>query len=472
MKLKFVLQTALCGAVCISVNTGNRAIAQTVELDPGGPQMTLGIAQRFESGRNLTLDVPEQGHGSIASTILSFGLSNETPIQSLSLDAVTALRFSDLPERGSDVDIGDSIFDFGYIRDGANAGLDFGLDFSSYDIGLFRSLNDFIDEDGVVNLPPDFGDLTGDGTRRELRSSFQMDFGREDLVSYYFRIDTQNLDYVDQTSPTLFNNDRISGDAGISFALSPVSTATIDISAERYEEDNPDQTDRKTKDLVFGWFQEVNARTRLNFSLGYTDIDQRELISGDDATSGLIGGIGAEYDLSNGAVTFDAESELALAGRLNSFRVGRSLEVLGSNLFASLGVAHTDGGKTEPIGSLAYTNEFGDNELRIFFDRGVVITDDEVFRDEYILSLGYIWGLGPSSRFGLGATQILTDSTEFDPRVERTDLNAVYSYELESQWIINAGLNYSTRDEEGLGRATSPLVFFQIGRDFAWRPQN
>ena len=470
MKLKLGLQTALCGAVCMSVNTGNRAIAQGVELDPGGPQMTFGIAQRFETGRNLTLDVPEEGHGSIASTILSFGLSSETPIQSLSLDAVTALRLSDLPDEGSDVDIGDSIFDFGYIRDGANAGLDFGLDFSSYDIGLFRSLNDFIDEDGVVDLPSDFGDLTGDGTRRELNLAFQMDFGRQDLVNYYFRIDTQNLDYVDQTSPDLFDTDVISGGAGIGFILSPVTTAAIDISAERYEEDNPDQTDRKTKDIVFGLSQEVTERLRLDFAVGYVDIDERELISGDDSASGLIGGFGAEYDMPNGAVFFDAESELALAGRLNSFRVGRSLEVLGAELSASLGVAHTDGGKTEPIGSLTYSNEFGDNELRIFFDRDIVITDDEVFRDEYILDVGYIWGLGPSSRFGLGATQIFQDSTEVDPRVERTDLNAVYSYELESQWIINAGLNYSVRDEEGLGRATSPLAFFQIGREFAWRP--
>ncbi len=432
--------------------------------------MTLGIAQRVESGRNLRLEVPEEGHGTISSTILSFGLSSETPIQSLNLDAVTALRWTNLPNENSEFDIGDSIFDFGYNREGANAGLDFEADFSSYDIGLFRSLNDFIDDEGVVDLPSDFGDLTGDGTRRELNLMFGMDFGRQDLINYYFRIDTQNLDYVDQTSPDLFNTNTLSGAAGVSFILSPLTTATIDIRAERFEEDNPDQTDRKTKDIVFGLSQEVTARTRLDFALGYIDIDERELIAGDDAISGLIGSIGAEYDMPNGVIALEAESQLALAGRLNSLRVRRSMEVIGATLSASLGVAHTDGGKTEPIGSLTYENEFGENELRIFFDRNVVITDDEVFRDEYILDVGYIWGLGPSSRFGLGATQILTDATDVDPRVERTDLNAVYSYELESQWVINAGVNYSIRDEDDFGRATSPLAFFQIGRQFAWRP--
>ena len=85
--------------------------------------MTLGLAQRIEAGENLTLDVPEQGSGVIASTILSFGLSSETPIQSLSLDATTALRWSDLPDRGNEFDIGDSIFDFGYNRDGAESSI-------------------------------------------------------------------------------------------------------------------------------------------------------------------------------------------------------------------------------------------------------------------------------------------------------------------------------------------------------------
>ncbi|KIC45491.1 hypothetical protein RA28_10435 [Ruegeria sp. ANG-S4] len=470
MKYQLVLRIILFGIVCGVLHLQNRADAQVVELGPGGTQMTLGIAQRFESGRNLRLEVPEEGHGTISSTILSFGVSSETPIQSLSLDAVTALRWTDLPNEDSDFDIGDSIFEFGYAREGANAGLDFGVDFSSYDIGLFRSLNDFIDDEGVLDLPSDFGDLTGDGTRREFNSVFQMDFGRQDLISYNFRINAQNLDYVDQTSPDLFNSDTIGGSAGIGFVLSPVTTATIDIRAERYEEDNPDQTDRKSKSVVFGLSQEVSARTRFDVALGYTEIDERELIAGDDFTSGFIGRIGAEYDMPNGEITFDAESELSLAGRLNSFRIGRSREILGATFSVSLGFAHTDGGRTEPIGSLRYANEFGENELRIFFDRNIVITDDEVFRDEYILDFGYIWGLGPSSRLGLGATHILTDSTEVDPRVERTDLNAVYSYELESQWIINAGLNYSVRDEDGVGRATSPLAFFQIGREFAWRP--
>lgn len=470
MKQKLLRQTAFCGAVCLVVNVNDRAHAQGVDLDPGGLQMTLGLAQRIESGENLTLDVPEEGHGTIASTILSFGLSSETPIQSLSLDAVTALRWSDLPDRGSEFDIGDSIFDFDYIREGANAGLDFGADFSSYDIGFSRSLRTFIDDDGVLRIPDDFPDLTGDGTRREYNLAFQMDFGRQDLVGYYFRVDTRDLRYVDQTSPTLFDNSTISAGAGVSFILSPVTTATLDVSAERFEEDDPDQRHRTTKDITLGLSHEFTSRTRANFAFGYTDIDDRRDIEGDTLATGPIGSFGIEHDMPNGTATFDLETELATAGRLNSLRVGRSREVLGGSFSASLGVAHTNDGKTEPIGSLSYAQVFGENELRVFFDRDVVITDDDVFRDEYILDIIYILGLGPSSRLGLSATQVLTDDTAVDPRVERTDLNAVYSYELESEWILNAGLNYRIRDEDGLGRATSPLAFFSIGREFAWRP--
>ncbi len=470
MKQKLFLQVAFYSAVCLLGNASNRVEAQGVDLDPGGPQMTLGIAQRIESGENLTLDVPEEGHGTIASTILAFGLSSETPIQSLSLDAVTALRWSDLPDRGSEFDIGDSIFDFDYIRDGANAGLDLGVDFSSYDIGFARSLDILVDDDGVLTIPSDFADLTGDGTRKEYNLAFQMDFGRRDLIGYYFRVDARELKYTDQTSPDLFDNSTVSAGAGVSFALSPITTATIDVSAERFEEDDPDQRDRLTKDITLGLSHEITSRTRASFAFGYTDIDDRRDIAGDALTTGPIGSFGIEHDMPNGTATFDLESELATGGRLNSLRVGRSREVLGGSFSASLGFAHTDGGKTEPIGSLSYAQEFGENELRVFFNRDVVITDDDVFRDEYILRLIYILGLGPSSRLGLSATQVFTDDTAVDPRVERTDINAVYSYELESEWILNAGLNYRVRDEDGEGRATSPLAFFSISKEFAWRP--
>ncbi len=470
MKQKLLLQTAFWGAVCLVVNVNDRAYAQGVDLDPGGLQMTLGLAQRIEAGENLTLDVPEQGRGTIASTILSFGLSSETPIQSLSLDAVTALRWSDLPDRGNEFDIGDSIFDFDYIRDGANAGLDLGIDYSSYDIGFSRSLETFVDDDGVLEIPSDFPDLTGDGTRNEYNLAFQMDFGRRDLVGYYFRVDARELRYTDQTSSSLFDNSTISAGAGASFALSPITTATVDVSAERFEEDDPDQRHRTTKDITLGLLHELTSRTRVNFAFGYTDIDDRRDIEGDVLTTGPIGSFGIEHDMPNGTATFDLETELATAGRLNSLRVGRSIAVLDGDFSASLGVAHTNDGKTEPIGSLSYAQVFGENEIRVFFDRDVVITDDDVFRDEYILDIVYILGLGPSSRLGLSATQVLTDDTIVDPRVERTDLNAVYSYELESEWVLNAGLNYRIRDEDGLGRATSPLAFFSIGREFAWRP--
>lgn len=432
--------------------------------------MTLGIAERLETGRNLGLDVPEEGQGTVASTILSFGLSSETPIQSISLDAVTALRWTNLPDESGDFDIGDSIFDFGYLRDGANAGLELEADFSSYDIGFLRSLRDFVDDDGILDLPSDFDDLTGEGTRREYNLAFQMDFGRQDLVSYFFLLETQDLRYVDQTNPDLFDNDTQTATAGISFALSPITTATLELSTEQYNEDNPDQTDRRTNEIDIGLLQEISSRARIDLSFGYVDIDERELISGDERVTGFVGGAGLEYDVPNGIVTLEVESELDIAGRLNRFRVGRSRAVADGTFAATLGVAHTDGGKTEPIGSVAYTQQFEKNEIRVFFDRDVVITDDDVFRDEYTLDVGYIFGLGPASRLGLGLTQVLTDETAVDPRVERTDLNAVYSHELESEWIVNAGLNYRVRDESGLGRATSPLAFVSIGREFAWRP--
>ncbi|MBO9436746.1 hypothetical protein J7394_21265 [Ruegeria sp. R13_0] len=431
--------------------------------------MRFGIYERLETGRNLGLDVPEEGHGTIASTIFSFGLNSETRTQTFDFDATTALRFSNLPDEGSETDFGDTRLLFDYAREAANAGMLLEADYLGYDIGFLRSLSDFVDDEGVIDLPPDFADLTGDGTRREydLRAAF--DFGRQNLIGYNFFVGVNRLSYSDTTDPGLFDEETIEAGVGMTFSLSPRTEARLDYSFEHNDRDDTDQTTEDRDDLIFGLTHEASSRTILDASFGYSKIDESGL-SGDDITEGYVGSLGLVYAMPNGDLTADLDSSLETEGRLDTLTVGRSLEIPNGAFSASVGGARVPGGEKGWIGSLSYEQERGPNEVFAQLRRDVSTNAERELRFVTVADIGYVRLLTPNSRIGLGAIYALTEETSTDPRTEYTELSAVYSHRLTEYWNFNTGVNYRVRDEEGLGEATSPLVFFQIGRDFVWRP--
>jgi len=456
-------------AACSVVGFTAIAQAQEIPVEPGGPVMRFGIYERLESGRNLGLDVPEEGHGTIASTIFSLGLNSETRNQVFDLDATTALRFSDLPDKGGEVDFGDTRLLLDYAREAANAGMLLEADFLAFDIGFLRTLSDFVNEDGIIELPPDFADLTGDGTRREYDLRAEFDFGRQNLIGYNFFLRANGISYSDQTDPSLFDEDTIAAGAGMTFSLSPRTEAALDYSFEHNDRDDTDQSVEDTTELIFGMAHEASPRTVLNFAFGYAKIDESDL-SGDEITEGFIGALGLEYAMPNGEITADLDSTLQSDGRLDTLTVGRSLDIPNGDFSASFGGARIPGGESGLIGSLSFDQERGPNEIFVEFRRDVSTNAFRELRFETVADIGYVRYFTPVSRIGLSAVYALTDATTTDARTKYTELSAVYSHRLTEYWNFNTGVNYRVRDEEGFGKATSPLVFLQIGRDFVWRP--
>ncbi len=471
MGRKSYKRAAICCAAGLGLASADVATAQLADdIEPGGALVTFGIAERIESGRNLGLEVPEEGTGTLASTILSFGLADETRTQRLFLDAVTALRFSNLPDQGTDFDFGDAIVEFEYGREAANSGLELTAEFLRYDIGFQRSLLDYTDDDGIISLPRDFDDLTGTGIRNEYELGAEIDFGRENLVGYRFAIGANGIDYSDASNPDLFPSDTISGDAGIILNLSQRTIATLDLSAEYYEDESEGETERDTEEIRFGVTHEISSRARVFGSLGFIDIDERDLVEGDLVVTGPVGDLGYEFDLPNGNITTDFATTRDTPGRLNTLAFGRRLDVTNGELFAEVGVARDSDGETDVIGALGYEREFGPHEVFARINRGVSVTDAREYRPQTVADLGVVFGLSDVSQIGLRATYALAEGTASEPRVERIDLDAVYSHRLNRDWNLNTGVNFRSRDEEGVGRADSPLIFVSIGRDFFWRP--
>lgn len=463
-----MVQKAYIYAAWIFIILTNVATAQ--EVEPGGRLITFGITERIEAGQNLGLDVPEEGSGTIASTIFSFGLSDETRTQRFSLDATTALRFTNLPEQEGEIDFGDAILELEYDREAANAGLNLSADFLRYDIGFQRSILTYTDDEGVILLPRDFDDLTGTGIRNEYLVRGRIDFGRENLVGYNLEVAANGIDYSDASNPDLFASDEVAARAGVTFDLSPRTRAAIDLTAIYYEDESEGQTDRDTEEIAFRIEHELSSRARLEGSLGFIDIDERDQVEGDILVTGPVGDIGWQYDVSNGDVSAEFVVLRDTPGRLNTLTFGRSLDVPDGEFAADVGVARDSEGEVDFIGSLAYAYEFGPHEAFARINRGLGVTDSREFRVETVADLGVIFGISAVSQLGLRATYALAAGTAEDPRVERLDLDAVYSRRLTRDWNFNTGVSFRTRDEEGLGRADSPLVFVALGRDFVWRP--
>ncbi len=467
---KFYIYAASCCAACLILISADSATAQDAGVEPGGLLVTLGLAERLELGRNLGLDVPEEGTGTIASTILSFGLADETRTERFILDTTTALRFSNLPDQGSDVDFGDAILELEYARDAANSGLILSADYLRYDIGFQRSLLDFTDDDGIIELPRDFDDLTGTGIRNEYVLGAQIDFGRQNLIGYNFAIRANGIDYTDASNPDLFSSDTIEGRAGIVLNLSQRTTATLDVFAEYYEDESSGQTERDTEEVSFTIVHDLSSRARLDTSFGFVDIDERDLVDGDTIVTGPVGDLGLLYAMPNGDLTAEFAVSRDTPGRLNTLTFGRGLIVPGGEFSVNIGVARDSDGETDFIGALDYTREFGPHEAFARINRGLGVTDSREYRAETVADLGVVLGINPVSQLALRATYALAAGTTEDSRVERLDLDAVYSRKLTGDWNLNTGVIYRTRNEEGVGRASSPLVFVSVGRDFFWRP--
>lgn len=455
----------LCGAIVFS-----SVCAEAQEA--GGVLLSFGIEQRIEAGRNLTLDTPETGSGATALTTLSFGLLSETREHTFSLDFVNGLRIANLPDDGTSAGIDDSSLILAYDREVANASLSFGATLSRRDIEFLDPLSSFITDDGAIETPADFERLDGGGTRNEYLLSADYETGQQDLIGFFLRARASGLEYSGTTDPDLFDSRTNLLEAGTILRFSPRTTGRITGSAEFFDADNPEQTDRESYTLAFGLDHELTSRMRFSGVLGYTDVDTVEVggIPGDENFSGIVGEIGLAYAMPNGEITAAAATSIESSGRLNTFLVGRSFEVPDGEVTAQIGVGRASGTDLELIGALNWRQQIGRGDVIADLSRTIGTSIEDEARATTALALGYVYNIDPVSRVGLSVAYVQIEPTPSIARIERTDITAVYGRELNPEWRFNTGVRYRIRDEELVGRAEAPSVFFSIGREFDLRP--
>jgi hypothetical protein len=461
-----IARATLIGAFCLPILP---VLAQ--EQEPGGVLLTFGIDQLFETGNNLALDVPEEGQSSFATTYLSFGISSISTTQTLGLDLSGGLQIQNTPDTdGTETSFADPAALFLYELNGADSLLRLRANYSEADIDTL-TLSDFVNDEGLIELPEDFATLSGTGTRTSFGGSFLLQTGIDAPLGFNLSAGFSGIDYTGTSDPDLFDFERNDAGAEVLLQFSPVLTGTVGVFYDTYDADNAEQTYRTTTSSQIGAIYEISERATLEASLGYAEVKTEEIGVPDTTTTSPIGSLGFLYDMPNGAITVDFDASVDDDGNERTNLVfGRSIDRPDGAFAYTFGVTDPEQGDLAPIGSLYWLRELPDGAISARFERAVTSSNEDESRLSTLLAFTYDRTINAYSGIGFDIVYGQTDATATENETRQIDVTASYNYALTADWGLNTGIVYQVRDEDNVGWADSPSIFLSIGREFAFRP--
>ncbi|MCX7645403.1 MAG: hypothetical protein N2Z62_08935 [Rhodobacteraceae bacterium] len=398
-----------CLSLALLAGAASLVAGHAPAQDEGGRRLVIGVENRIETGRNVGLRVPAEGSTTIASTGLSFGFSNVTPLDRLELSAGFALLLEDSPDtEGVEATVGRPFLTFGYTREVPDA---------LFAVGLRARSGDIVE----------FGDVTDadeEGTLTEYGVNLRYEFWRTAPASVSVEADYAVADYEDATDPDRVDSDTLTLALGTRLRISPVLTGI----------------------------------GRLEFA--------REDEEGDAAVDTVTATAGLEHALPNGLASatltvVSGEEE----GTRYTFEVGRALDLPAGALSARIGVSASEEAGADLVGGLDWTQELPDGSFGLSLERSVAFDDDETTVDTS-LDVDWTRSITPVSAIGLGFSYEVSDAPS--ERVEQAEIGATYSRELTRDWRLDGGVRYRVRNDAD-GHAESPSLFLSLGRSYEFR---
>lgn len=397
--------------------------------ETGGVLLTFGIEARVETSSNLGLEVPAEGSTTQGTTRLSFGLLSETPSQRLSFNASAALRAATGPGvDAAQTGLTDPRASLSYRHETASTTIAVSGSVREDDISFLRSLDDFVNEDGEVELPEDLDDLNGTGQRQSQDLSAAIDWGTNSRLGMGLTATINSLNYSD-ASPDLFDNRRDGLSARVRLSLSDVTEATLGATASRFTDDDPTSGLRET--------------TSLNADI--------------------------VHSRPNGTMSAHLSHTQTEDGTRTSLSFGRSMDLPLGSLSATLGVTRGVTGKTGLTGELSYRRDGPNGSLSLRLSSSFLPGSDDTERQVTALRLGYNHALGPATTLGTTFSYVSSLETETDLVTDNGSFGITLSRQLTSDWTLDTGLRYDMRNEDGVGRATGNTLFLTLRRSFDTR---
>lgn len=453
-------------AVCAVVVGALKDVAQADELR--GIRAIVSFDQRFEYSDNRALADPADGSSLRSLTGLGLRIQSDTRLEQFLFDTGTTLSLGRDPGAVSGSRFSDPRLRLSYTREGVDSLFSLSGNIRRSRVDFTRPLGDFIDDDGVLILPPDFEeeDLIGTGRRLDYNAQTRLEFGREAApFGLAMRAGVSGISY---SSPTLADVRRHNIGATARMRVSPVTNLTLSADHSRFRRDDLADTDRQTNALSFGVIHDLNPAMQISGGLGYTRIRTREfgLTTRND---GLTGQLGLARLFPDGVLTAQAQQARAPDGGSRSNLVlGREWERPTGSLGGSVGVTRSPGGDVNLVGSLDVRHDLRDGQLAASLQRTVGVDADDNERLRTAANVRYTHQINELSRFTLRAAYAHSAATPTAARVTRADLAATYSRDLTRDWALNTGVSYRVRRTGAGSRASSPVVFVGLGSTFAF----
>lgn len=394
----------------------------------GGVHLTFGVQQRLETDSNSDLSSNNAQRTSQAATQLSFGLSSETGISRLALNAAGTYRIARGPDfSGTEAKFTEPSVRLSYNRRGADADFSLSGSVSERDVAFLRALEDFIDPiTGTLVLPDDLENLNGNGKRRDSRVDTKLNWGTDAPVGYGISAGYSDLNYRNVSSNGLVDSRRAYVGTSLRLALTPASAATVRLRYSTFDDDDPTASRRNT----------YNA-----------DLDLTRSVRGGTWSVGL-----SARDTADGTTT--------------GARVGRSIAFPRGTISTTVGVGRGVNGNTELTGALGVSYALPLGQINANFNRSVTSGADDTERLLTAFSTGYTQRLSDLSSFSLTGLFSESEDTRSNIATRNASFGLSYNRTLTRDWGLNLGYRHRIRDVDGQQSASSDSVFLVIRRDF------
>ncbi len=413
------------------VGIGLTLLPAFAQQSGSSPRLTFGIDQVFDVDDNLDLDVISAGTTTQSTTGLSFGLTSDTGISSLALNASTGLQFQNEPTgtTSDDFDLNATRIGLAYDRGVANSSLSVNGVYTMDQINSVLTLSSFPTNTGV---PIDLSQLNGTGQRRFYALNAGLNYGLQDPIGYQLSAGFNGIDYANASDPTLFGSTRANLGLALTLRLSEVDQGRVGLNWGDFTSDDPGNPDSTDFGLDLGV-----TRTLPNGTVGFS-------IFATDST-----------DPGN-----------SRAG----FNLSRALTLPTGSLSGDLGVTQLENADPEFTGGISWQQNLPNGGINLNFIQAV--QNDVNNQPEYVtgLRIGYDRTLNPLSQLAFDVGYSLSDATTSSARTETGNFRAVYSRSLTPDWALDVGYNYNQREEDGNGMARSNSVFLGFSRSWDVSP--
>jgi hypothetical protein len=402
--------------------------------------LTATVSQSFEIDSNYDLEDPSPGTSYYGDTRFGLAYLNETPTQLLEFGLDTGLRALDRADEDFDVTFASpSTARLAYANEWASGGLDADVRYRQTEVDFNRPLEDFADDEGIIVVPDDLDQLTGDAIERRTDANVVLELATDSPSSYEFTLSATNFDYSEDAAnrtPRTF----VQGDALWRLRLNPVLSGALLGSYYTYQADTERDTEIRIAEIDAGVIYEPSENLYVATGVGYANRTREDTIGGDRQTTQDESGPSLRAQVRYRIEDFQLNFNGRVTSAAPETRFNGALRV-----FYPLPRGNVNARVFQ-----RYTGSSSDQEVRV---TGV--------------GVGLIHNVNNVSRIGVDfayGLQVNQDDPD-DPDINRTDITARYIYDVTRSVSAEVGYRFRNRIEDP-DDATSNAVYFVIGRAF------